>query len=143
MYSADGAGLAAIQVGALERIFIVESTVAGLDKEKPPMVFINPVIEFLSPDTEIKDEGCLTFPGIFIPVKRSISARVRALDIDGTEVVAEGRDRLARAMQQEHDHMVNKLLVDYAGPVKRQLIRRKLERMTDDESRALVAHHGD
>src|SRR5580658_7836040 len=141
MYSADGAGLAAVQVNAPERIFIIESTVAGLPKEDRPLVFINPVIEHLSPETEIKDEGCLSFPGVFIPIKRALAARVRALDIDGNPFTIEGRELFARAMQHEHDHLVNKLLVDYAGPVKRQLIRRKLERMTDDEARAIVAQH--
>lgn len=143
MYSADGAGLAAVQVGAPERIFIIESVIAGLTKEQAPMVFINPTIEHLSPETEVKDEGCLSFPSIFVPVKRSVVARVRALDIDGKEFVVEGKELFARAMQHENDHLLNKLLVDYAGPVKRQMIRRKLERMTDEEARALIATHGE
>src|SRR5262249_44902842 len=99
MYAADGAGLAAIQVGAQERIFIVDAGVAGRDKNDSPLVFINPVIEWLSPETESKDEGCLSFPSIFIPVKRSLKARVRALDIEGKEFVASGEELYARAMQ--------------------------------------------
>jgi peptide deformylase len=143
MYAADGAGLAAIQVGAPERIFIVDAGVAGRDKNESPLVFINPTIEWLSPETEAKDEGCLSFPSIFIPVKRSLRARVRALGLDGAEFLAEGQDLFARAMQHEHDHLINKLLYDYAGPVKRQVIKRKLERMTDDEADELVSRHGD
>jgi peptide deformylase len=142
MYAAEGAGLAAIQIGAPERIFIVESEVAGRGKEAP-VVFINPVIEWLSHETEVKDEGCLSFPGIFIPVKRSLVARVSALDLDGRPFMAEGSDLYARAMQHEHDHLIGKLLYDYAGPVKRQVIKRKLERMTDEEAAALIARHGD
>ena len=143
MYAADGAGLAAIQVGAPERIFIVDAGVAGRDKNEAPVVFINPTIEWLSPDTESKDEGCLSFPSVFIPVKRSLRARVRALGLDGGEFIAEGAELYARAMQHEHDHLINKLLYDYAGPVKRQVIKRKLERMSDDEADELVARHGD
>lgn len=143
MYAADGAGLAAIQVGATERIFIVDAGVAGREKNEPPVVFINPVIEWVSPETETKDEGCLSFPSVFIPVKRSLRARVRALGLDGKEFVAEGEGLYARAMQHENDHLINKLLYDYAGPVKRQVIKRKLERMTDEEADELVARHGD
>src|SRR4051812_49052882 len=62
MYAANGAGLAAIQVGALERIFIVEASVAGRDENEPPVAFINPVIELLGKETESSDEGCLSFP---------------------------------------------------------------------------------
>lgn len=143
MYAADGAGLAAIQVGAMERIFIVDGQVADGEKSAPPLVFINPVIEWLSTETEAKDEGCLSFPGIFLPVKRSLRARVRALDVRGQEFVREGQDLFARAMQHEHDHLIGRLLYDHAGPVKRQIIRRKLERMTDAEAAQLIAKHGD
>ncbi|MCS6912249.1 MAG: peptide deformylase [Myxococcales bacterium] len=143
MYAVDGAGLAAIQVGAPERVFIIDASVAGAARTDLPVVFINPVIEWLSAETETKEEGCLSFPGIFVPVKRSLVARVRALDLNGKEFVAEGRDLYARALQHEHDHLINKLLFDYAGPVKRQVIKRKMERMTDEEAAALVARHGD
>lgn len=143
MYAADGAGLAAIQVGAPERLFIVDGQVAGGEKNDPPLVFVNPVIEWLSPETESKDEGCLSFPGIFIPVKRPMRARVRALDVNGQEFVKEGQELFARAMQHEYDHLIGKLLYDHAGPVKRQIIRRKLERMTDAEAAQLIAKHGD
>src|SRR4051812_49298228 len=90
MYAANGAGLAAIQVGDPRRIFIVEGHAAGGPEDAPPVVFINPKIEWLSDDTETTDEGCLSFPTIYVPVKRSMSARVRAFDADGKEFVAEG-----------------------------------------------------
>src|SRR6478609_3260949 len=70
MYSKNGAGLAAIQLGSTEKIFIVEASVAGGDENDHPVVFINPVIEWLSDDIESADEGCLSFPGIYVPIKR-------------------------------------------------------------------------
>lgn len=153
MYTAEGAGLAAIQVGSPERLFIIDPQVAGRPKSESPLVFINPVIEHLTPETHVRDEGCLSFPGIFVPVKRSLGTRVRALDLDGNEFVVEANDldpatgkaeRLfARALQHEHDHLINRLLVDHVGPVKRQLIKRKLERMTDEEAHRLIMEHGD
>ncbi len=137
MYAKNGAGLAAIQVGAPLRLFIVEPTVGGRGENDPPVVFINPVIEWLSDDTDNGDEGCLSFPGVYVPVKRSIRARTRAMGMDGKEFVAEGEGLYARAMQHEVDHLDNKLLIDYVGPVKRQMIKRKLERMTDEEAEAI------
>lgn len=144
MYAANGAGLAAIQVGVPERIFLVEGGIAGLaEKDAAPVVFINPVVEWTSEETEIKDEGCLSFPGLFVPVRRQLRARVRALGLDGREFVAEGEAIYARALLHEHDHLENKLLVDYVGPVKRQMVKRKFERMTDEEAERLIQHHGD
>ena len=139
MYAANGAGIAAIQVGSQKRIFVVEASVAGGAENDPPVVFINPKIEWLSEETETTDEGCLSFPTIYVPVKRSMSARVRAFDVDGKEFVAEGSALFARAMQHENDHLENKLLIDYVGPVKRQMIKRKMERMTDEEADELQA----
>lgn len=139
MYSKNGAGLAAIQVGSNLRIFIVEASVTGGDENDHPVVFINPKIEWLSSETESSDEGCLSFPGIYVPIKRSLRARVRATGLDGKEFVAEGEGLYARAMQHEHDHLINKLLIDYVGPLKRQMIKRKMEKMTDEEADELQA----
>ena len=139
MYAKNGAGLAAIQVGSNKRIFIVEASVAGGDENDHPIVFINPKIEWLSDETEVAEEGCLSFPGIYVPIKRSLRARVRATGLDGKEFIAEGEGLYARAMQHEHDHLINKLLIDYVGPLKRQMIKRKMERMTDEEAADLQA----
>jgi peptide deformylase len=139
MYSKNGAGLAAIQVGSSKKIFIVEASVAGGDENDHPVVFINPKIEWLSDETELADEGCLSFPGIYVPIKRALRARVRATGLDGKEFVAEGEGLYARAMQHENDHLENRLLIDYVGPLKRQMIKRKMERMTDEEAAELQA----
>jgi peptide deformylase len=139
MYAKNGAGLAAIQVGSAKKLFIVEASVAGGDENDHPVVFINPKIEWLSEETESSDEGCLSFPGIYVPIKRSLRVRVRAIGLDGQEFVAEGEGLYARAMQHENDHLENKLLIDYVGPLKRQMIKRKMEKMTDEEAEELQA----
>jgi peptide deformylase len=139
MYSKSGAGLAAIQVGSDLRIFIVEASITGGDENDHPVVFINPKIEWLSDDTESSDEGCLSFPGIYVPIKRSLRARIRAIGLDGKEFVAEGEGLYARAMQHENDHLINKLLIDYVGPLKRSMIKRKMEKMTEEEAAELQA----
>src|SRR5213075_3160230 len=138
-YSKNGAGLAAIQVGSHQRIFIVEASVAGGEENDHPVVFINPKIEWLSDDTESTDEGCLSFPGIYVPIKRSLRARVTATGLDGKPFVAEGEGLYARAMQHEHDHLINKLLIDNVGPIKRQMKKRRLEKMSEEEAAELQA----
>ena len=134
MCDVNGAGLAAIQVGSLHRIFIIEALAAGGEHTDPPKVFINPVLENLSSETDVRDEGCLSFPGVFIAVKRSLRLKISALDIDGKPFSIDAENFFARALQHEHDHLVNKLLYDHAGPIKRQMIKRKLDKMTDDEA---------
>lgn len=139
MYAKNGAGLAAIQVGSPLKLYIIEPTVAGRGENDPPMVFINPKIEWASNETETTDEGCLSFPGIYVPVKRNVRARVTAKDIEGNEFTVEGEHLFARAMQHEGDHLDNRLLVDWVGPVKKQMIKRKLAKMSDDEAEELQA----
>jgi peptide deformylase len=128
MFSANGAGIAAIQVGSPERIYLIDAAVAGGREEDAPIVFINPEITWLSDETITGDEGCLSFPGVFVPVKRSLRARVRAMNLDGETFELEGEGLCARAMQHEGDHLTGKLLVDFVGPLKREMIKRKMKR---------------
>jgi peptide deformylase len=133
MEAANGAGLAAIQVGAPVRMFIIDGGVAGGEEGSPPKVFINPEIVEISQEAQTGDEGCLSFPGIFVPVKRGMRARVRAMDLDGQTFEAEGEALLARALQHETDHLNGKLLIDQVGPVKREIIKRKLRKDLEAE----------
>jgi peptide deformylase len=128
MYAANGAGIAAIQVGVPERIYLIDAYVAGGREEDPPLVFINPEITWLSDETITSDEGCLSFPGVFVPIKRSLRARVRAMGLDGEIFELESEGLCARAMQHEGDHPTGRLLVDFVGPLKREMIKRKLKR---------------
>jgi peptide deformylase len=128
MIAANGAGLAAIQVGAPVRLFIVDGHVAGGAEDSPPKVFIDPEIVEISDEAQTGDEGCLSFPDIFVPVKRGMRARLRARDLDGNAFEAEGEGLFARAMQHEADHLNGRLLIDQVGPVKRELIKRKLRK---------------
>jgi peptide deformylase len=128
MYAANGAGLAAIQIGSPLRIFIVEGGVAGGGEEDPPKVFINPKLLEISDESQTGDEGCLSFPQIFVAVKRGMRARVQATDLDGNSFEVEGAELYARALQHETDHLNGRLLIDQVGPVKREIIKRKLRR---------------
>src|SRR3954462_5655597 len=79
MYAANGAGLAAIQVGAPLSLFVVDPEMAGRPPTDPSAAFTNPQLVIISEEAQTGDEACLSFPGIFVPVKRGMSARVRAL----------------------------------------------------------------
>jgi peptide deformylase len=133
MVAANGAGLAAIQVGVPVRLFIVDGPVAGGAEGSPPKVFINPEIVEISNESQTGDEGCLSFPDIFVPVKRGMRAKVRARDLDGNVFEAEGVELYARAIQHETDHLNGRLLIDQVGPVKRELIKRKLRKDAEAE----------
>ena len=133
MVAANGAGLAAIQVGVPVRLFIVDGPVAGGGEGSAPKVFINPEIVEISNESQTGDEGCLSFPDIFVPVKRGMRAKVRARDLDGNVFEAEGAELFARAIQHETDHLNGRLLIDQVGPVKRELIKRKLRKDAEAE----------
>lgn len=134
MYEANGAGLAAIQVGEPLRMFIIEPAVGGRAETDPPIVFINPEIVAISDEAQTGDEGCLSFPGIFVPVKRGMRAKVRALDLEGKPFEVEGSELFARALQHENDHLIGRLLVDMVGPVKREIIKRKMKKTAAQEA---------
>lgn len=138
MYAANGAGLAAIQVGVPMRMFIIEPEVGGRSPTDPAIVFCNPEIIELSDEAQTGDEGCLSFPGIFVPVKRGMRAKVRAQDIEGKVFEMEGVELFARALQHESDHLIGRLLIDMVGPVKREIIKRKMKKEA-----ALAASDGD
>ena len=128
MYAANGAGLAAIQVGAPLRLFVIEPEVGGRPPTDPVIVFINPEIVEISAEAQTGDEGCLSFPGVFVPVKRGLRARVKALDLEGKPFEVEGSELFARALQHESDHLIGRLLIDMVGPVKREIIKRKMKK---------------
>jgi len=142
MFAANGAGLAAIQVGVPLRLFIVDGPVAGGAEDAPPAVFINPEIVEISDEAQTGDEGCLSFPGIYVPVKRGMRARIRALDIEGKPFEAEGAALFARALQHENDHLIGRLLIDQCGPVKREIIKRKLRKEAEAEAEEADASAG-
>jgi peptide deformylase len=123
MYDAPGIGLAAIQVGVAKRLIVLDIT----EERQDPRCLINPVI-LESSGAEKMDEGCLSVPGIYEPVERAARIRYRALNRDGEEFEDEAEGLLAVCIQHEIDHLDGKLFVDYLTELKRQRIRKKLEK---------------
>ena len=123
MYAAPGIGLAATQVNVQQQIIVID---VSKDRNEP-LVLINP--EIVSRDGEEEmEEGCLSVPGYYETVRRAGRVRVRALDRDGQAFELETDDLLAVCIQHEMDHLAGKLFVDYLSPLKRQRIKKKLEK---------------
>lgn len=124
MYDAPGIGLAATQVNVHEQVLVIDLG----EETKEPMVFINPSIEILDQEHYEYEEGCLSVPGFYEQVSRPKHVRVTALGRDGKEFVIEPEGLLAVCIQHEMDHLNGKLFVDYVSNIKRQRIRKKLEK---------------
>ncbi len=123
MYEAPGIGLAASQVNVHKRVVVIDIS----EEKNQPLVFINP--EILSREGEEEmEEGCLSVPGIYDKVRRAERVRVRALDREGKPFEIEADGLLAVCIQHEIDHLDGKLFVDYLSNLKRQRIRKKLEK---------------
>jgi len=124
MYDAPGVGLAATQVNVHKRVIVIDVS----EEKDQPLVFINPEITVLGDESRDYDEGCLSVPGFYESVKRPENVRVNALDRDGNpfELIPDGL--LAVCIQHEIDHLEGKLFVDYLSQLKRQRIRKKLEK---------------
>ena len=130
MYAAKGIGLAATQVNVHRRLLVADVSAEKND----PQVFVNP--ETLSREETVKtEEGCLSVPGFYEEVQRSMRVRVRALDREGKPFERELEGLLGVCVQHEMDHLDGKLFVDYLSELKRWRIRRKLEK--DHRQRAV------
>jgi peptide deformylase len=124
MYHAPGIGLAATQVDVQKQVIVIDLS----DEKNQPLCLINPEI-VASEGTEQMEEGCLSVPGIYEPVDRARKITVRALNREGETFELEADDLLAVCIQHEMDHLEGKLFVDYLSPLKRQRIRKRLEKL--------------
>lgn len=122
MYDANGIGLAATQVDVHQRVIVIDVS----ETRDEPLVLINPEIEWASPEKRKGEEGCLSVPGIYDGVERSIAVRVRALDGDGKERTLDAQGMLAVCIQHEMDHLMGKVFVEYLSPLKRDRIKSRL-----------------
>jgi peptide deformylase len=134
MYAENGLGIASLQLGDPRKMFIVEPKLAGRAEGELPVAFINPEVLWTSDEQQDSEEGCLSFPDIYIKVKRPMRAKVRAQDLEGKWFELEGSALLARCLLHEYDHLTGKLLVDFVGPLKRTMIKKKLTKLKDAEA---------
>jgi peptide deformylase len=136
MYAANGVGLAATQVDVHRRLIVLDAS----ESRDKPLVLINPEI-LAAEGRAVSEEGCLSLPGIYDKLSRATHIRVRALGRDGQPFEMDADGLLAVCIQHEIDHLEGKVFVDYLSELKRQLIRRRLEkerrqRSSDSDFRA-------
>lgn len=123
MYDAPGIGLAATQIDVHQRVIVIDVS----EDKSEPMVFINP--ELLEEEGKnVHEEGCLSVPGFYESVERPEKIRVKAYDEHGKEYELEAEGLLATCVQHEIDHLNGKVFVDYVSALKRDRIRKKLEK---------------
>ena len=132
MYDAEGVGLAATQVDVHERLVVIDVS----EERDQPLVLINPELVWTSAEKHVNDEGCLSVPGIYDGVERSIAVRVRALDAEGREQTIEAEGMLAVCIQHEMDHLMGKVFVEYLSPLKRNRIKSKMVKAQREAERA-------
>lgn len=122
MYDANGIGLAATQVNVHERVVVIDVS----ENRDEPIVLINPVITWMSPERIKGEEGCLSVPGIYDGVERAAAIKVTSQDVEGRQQDMEADGLLAVCVQHELDHLMGKVFVEYLSLLKRGRIKNKL-----------------
>ena len=124
MYAAPGIGLAAVQVGILKRLIVID---ISKDKEKKnPLFLINPEIVSKSKNTSIYEEGCLSLPGHFAEIERPAECQINFLDYNGKKKEISAKGLLSTCIQHELDHLNGVLFIDYLSKLKKDMIIKKL-----------------
>ena len=124
MYAAPGIGLAAVQVGILKRLIVID--ISKEKEKKNPLFLINPEITFRSEKTSIYEEGCLSLPGHFAEIERPAPCHVDYVDYNGKKKAFKAKGLLATCIQHEVDHLNGVLFIDYLSKLKKDMIIKKL-----------------
>ena len=135
MYKAPGIGLAAIQVGILKRIVVID---VSKEEKKNPLFLVNPEIIYKSKNTSVYEEGCLSLPGQFAEIERPAECHIKYIDYNGKEKKLETKGLLATCIQHEIDHLNGILFIDYLSKLKKDMIIKKLVKHKKDVERIVV-----
>jgi peptide deformylase len=132
MYDAPGIGLAAVQIGVMKRVVVID--LAKPEEEKTPVVFINPEVIWESEETNVHEEGCLSIPDYYEEVERPERVTIRYMDLDGRmqDMAADGL--MATCIQHEIDHLDGVLFIDYLSRLKRDRVTRKFAKAARREA---------
>ena len=136
MYDSNGIGLAAVQVGILKRVLVID--VSPKDKKKEPLSFINPVIKKVSNETSVYEEGCLSIPDTFIEIERPKICEVEYIDINGKIRNMKCDGLLSTCLQHEINHLDGKLIIDHLSKLKRDMIIKKISKFQKNPDRIIV-----
>ena len=124
MYSAPGIGLAAVQIGILKRLIVID--ISKENEKKNPLFLINPEIISKSKNTSIYEEGCLSLPGHFAEIERPAECQIKYIGYDGKKKEMKANGLLSTCIQHELDHLDGKLFIDYLSKLKKDMILKKL-----------------
>ena len=136
MYSANGTGLAAIQIGVPKRIIVMD--ISKNDQEKNPMYFVTPVIKNKNKEFSTYEEGCLSVPNQFAEVDRPATCEVEYFDYYGNKKIIKANGLLATCIQHEMDHLEGILFIDYLSKLKKSMIIKKLSKQKIRPERIVV-----
>ena len=136
MYEAPGIGLAAIQIGILKRIVVID--ISKDEEKKSPLFLINPEITFRSKKTSVYEEGCLSLPGQFAEIERPAECHLKYLDFDGKTKELKADGLLSTCIQHEVDHLNGILFIDYLSKLKKNMIIKKLLKQKKTSQRIVV-----
>ena len=136
MYNSNGIGLAAVQVGILKRILVID--ISNKDEKKNPLRLINPIIKKVSDETSIYEEGCLSIPDTFIEIERPKICEVEYIDINGQKRYLKCDGLLSTCLQHEINHLDGKLIIDNLSKLKRDLIIKKISKSKKNPDRIIV-----
>ena len=136
MYSANGIGLAAIQIGVPKNLVVID--LLTKEKKKDPMFFVNPKILKKSSKMSKYEEGCLSIPNLFAEVKRPSECEIEYLDYEGNKKSLKATGLLATCLQHEIDHLKGILFIDYLSKLKRDIILKKLSKQNLEQKRLVI-----
>ena len=136
MYAAPGIGLAAIQIGVLKRLVVID--ISKENEKKNPLFFVNPEIVYKSKQTSIYEEGCLSIPGQFAEVERPSECTLNYIDFNGKKKELKATGLLTTCSQHEVDHLDGILFIDYLSKLKKDMIIKKLVKHKKEIKRVIV-----
>ena len=136
MYAAPGSGLAAVQIGILKRIIVID--ISKKEEKKNPIFLINPEITYQSKETSIYEEGCLSLPGHFAEIERPAKCKINYIDYHGKKAELEAEGLLSTCVQHEIDHLNGILFIDYLSKLKKDMIIKKLKKQKKELEKAIL-----
>tara|TARA_B100001989_G_scaffold235803_1_gene197298 strand:+ start:313 stop:837 length:525 start_codon:yes stop_codon:yes gene_type:complete len=136
MYEAPGIGLAAVQVGILKRLIVID--ISKNKEKKEPLFLINPKLTFKSKNTSVYEEGCLSLPGHFAEIERPAECHLTFIDYSGKEKNLKAQGLLATCIQHEIDHLDGVLFIDYLSKLKKDMIIKKLKKQKKEINKIVL-----
>ena len=136
MYNSNGIGLAAVQVGILKRVLVVD--VSGENEKRKPIALINPLIKNLSEDMSVYEEGCLSIPETFIEIERPKICEVEYIDETGSKKILKCDGLLSTCVQHEINHLDGRLIIDHLSKLKKDFIIKKISKIKKNPDRIVV-----